>query len=79
MFEHITKALLTRKKKKSVEKTEISNMDEVVELLKKNIHDEIIADGQSEKYFENFWLVWWGMMGTDCKNGLLKTFEQIKK
>lgn len=56
-----------------------NNMDEIVEKLKKNIHDEIIKDGQSEKYFETFWLMWWGMMGTDCKNGLLKTLQELNE
>lgn len=50
-----------------------------IELLKTNIHHEIVVvDGQSEKYFETFWLVWWGMMGTDCKNGLIKTLKELE-
>lgn len=54
-------------------------MDEIIEKLKKNIHDEIIKDGQSEMYFNTFWLVWWGMMSTDCKNGLLKTLQELNE
>lgn len=56
------------------------DLDDVIGLLKKNIHDEIVNnDGQSEKYFENYWLVWWGLMSTDCKNGLIKTLLELKK
>ena len=51
--------------------------DDVEELLKKNIREELIADGQSELYVENIWLIWWGMMATDIKNGIIKSFNEI--
>jgi hypothetical protein len=54
-------------------------MDEIIEQLKKNVRDELIADGQSEKYFQNIWGLWWGMMSTDIQNGLLKTFKELNE
>jgi hypothetical protein len=53
-------------------------ISDVIELLKNNIHDEVIAGGQNEKYFKNYWTIWWGLMNSDCKRGILKTFEEIK-
>lgn len=56
-----------------------NNLDEIIEQLKKNVHDELIADGQSEKYFKTMWTVWWGLMGTDIQMGLLKTIKELNE
>jgi hypothetical protein len=57
---------------------ELDEEPDVVELLKKNIHDVMIANGRSEKYFSIYWAIWWSKVSIECKIGLFKTFEQIK-
>lgn len=48
-------------------------------LLKKNIKEELLANGQSEEYVESLWTIWWGLMATDVKNGIIKSFNEILK
>lgn len=53
--------------------------EEIEKLIKDSIYKEIKADNQSDKYFENAWMVWWGLMDTNFMNGIIKAFTKYEK
>ena len=56
-----------------------NDRNQVIEdLLKPFIYKEVKEDGQSDKYFDNMWLFFWGIMGTDIKNGIIKAIFSLK-
>ena len=52
--------------------------DWVEEFIKPFIKAEVLKE-QSEKYFDSMWLFWWGVMGTDIKDGLVNAIMSLKK
>lgn len=49
----------------------------VEEIIKPYIQKAVKDDGQSDKYMKSLWLVWWGIMSSDIKHGLVKAFQSL--
>jgi hypothetical protein len=52
---------------------------QIEKLIKDSVYKEVKADNQSDKYFENAWMVWWGLMDTDFMNGIIKAFTKCQE
>lgn len=44
--------------------------DKIEAELKECIRQAVLADNQSEEYFKDVWLIWWGIGSTAIKTGL---------
>lgn len=47
----------------------------VEEMIKYEVFKSLKADGQNEKYCDNYWSIWWGLMDEAGKTGLINAFS----
>ncbi len=50
---------------------------QVEEILQRNIFALVIEDGQTHEYTKSMWSVWWGLMDTNIKEGLIAAMIEV--